>query len=62
MLREFHPAAVAFLDLDRTLIGKSSGELYLRTLKKKGRVSHWARVKILAPVDNPFVVKARNYL
>ncbi len=27
MLQEFHPAVVAFFDLDRTLIGKSSGEL-----------------------------------
>lgn len=48
MLQDFHPAVVAFFDLDRTLIGKSSGELYIRTLKKQGRVSHWTLVKILA--------------
>jgi hypothetical protein len=34
MLQEFHPAVVAFFDLDRTLIGKSSGELYIRTLRQ----------------------------
>lgn len=48
MLQDFHPAVVAFFDLDRTLIGKSSGELYIRTLKKQGRVSHRTLAKILA--------------
>ena len=47
MLQDFHPAVVAFFDLDRTLIGKSSGELYIRTLKRQGRVSHWTLAKIL---------------
>ena len=48
MVQDTHPAIVAFFDLDRTLIGKSSGELYLRTLKNRGFVSKWTLAKILA--------------
>ena len=46
--QDTHRTIVAFFDLDRTLIGKSSGELYLRALKKRGLVDRSTLVKILA--------------
>ncbi len=48
MVRDIHPGVVAFFDLDRTLIGKSSGELYIRRKKKQGRLSKWTLTKLLA--------------
>ncbi len=47
MVAAFHPARVAFFDLDRTLIGRSSGELYIRSQKKRGRMSNWTLTKLL---------------
>jgi putative phosphoserine phosphatase/1-acylglycerol-3-phosphate O-acyltransferase len=37
----------AFFDLDKTLLAKSSGELYIRVLREQGLVSNWELAKIL---------------
>jgi len=41
-------APAAFFDLDKTLLAKSSGELYIRVLREQGRLSNWDMAKILA--------------
>ena len=41
-------ATAAFFDLDKTLLAKSSGELYIRLLREQGRVSNRELAKILA--------------
>jgi putative phosphoserine phosphatase/1-acylglycerol-3-phosphate O-acyltransferase len=41
-------ASAAFFDLDKTLLAKSSGELYIRVLREQGRLSNWDMAKILA--------------
>jgi putative phosphoserine phosphatase/1-acylglycerol-3-phosphate O-acyltransferase len=37
----------AFFDLDKTLLARSSGELYIRVLREQGLVSNWELAKIL---------------
>jgi putative phosphoserine phosphatase/1-acylglycerol-3-phosphate O-acyltransferase len=41
-------ASAAFFDLDKTLLAKSSGELYIRVLREQGLLSNWELAKILA--------------
>jgi len=40
-------ASAAFFDLDKTLLAKSSGELYIRVLREQGRLSNRNMAKIL---------------
>ena len=42
------PKTAAFFDLDKTLLAKSSGELYIRVLREQGRLGKWDLLKILA--------------
>ena len=39
--------SAAFFDLDKTLLARSSGELYIRALREQGRLSRWELAKIL---------------
>jgi putative phosphoserine phosphatase/1-acylglycerol-3-phosphate O-acyltransferase len=43
-----HHTSAAFFDLDKTLLAKSSGELYIRVLREQGLLSRWDVAKILA--------------